>query len=304
MTDTVHTDLISVHDLSRSNILALLERALTLKTTPPGPILHGRVLGSCFFEPSTRTRLSVETAMQRLGGTVIGFADPTFTSQKKGETLSDTMRMIDGYADIIAIRHPLEGAARLASDVCAAPVVNAGDGANQHPTQTLIDLFTILEQFQTIDGLHITLVGDLKYGRTVHSLIHALRHFRVTITLVSPPELRLPEAERHMLIHSHIPFEETTAFHDALLHTNVLYMTRLQEERFADKSEFALLSKQLALTPAHLKKANTDLIILHPLPRITEIDPGVDVLPQARYFTQAKNGIPVRQAVITTLLHR
>lgn len=292
-------DVISIRDFSREDIEAVLREAQTLRPDPD--LLRGRVMASLFFEPSTRTQLSFATACERLGGRVIGFHSKEATSQAKGETLADTVRMVERYADVIVIRHPLEGSARLAADVASVPVINAGDGANQHPTQTLLDLFTIQRCLGRIDGLRIGLVGDLRYGRTVHSLAAALTRFEgVRLRLISPPTLRLPEAVKREL-DGVLPYTEQEELD--LRDLDVVYVTRIQRERFPDVEEYERVKGAYVITPRIVEEQlDKNAIILHPLPRVDEIDPGVDALPQAKYFEQAGNGVPVRMALLKLVL--
>ncbi len=291
-------DVISIREFSRTNIEAVIKTAKLAVSKPPR--LAGRVLGSLFFEPSTRTQLSFASAMQRSGGEVIGFSSPEGTSVRKGETLVDTVKMAEGYSDIIVIRHPLEGSARLAADVTGVPIINAGDGANQHPTQTLLDLFTIDKYHHRIDGLTIGLIGDLKYGRTVHSLMTALTNFDdVTLRLISPPNLKMPQTLLNEMKGKITYFEEEKLDITGL---DVAYMTRIQKERFPDIEEYEKVKGAYVLTKEVAQKLSDQAIIMHPLPRVDEIAPEVDQFPQAKYFDQAKNGIPVRMALLALLL--
>jgi aspartate carbamoyltransferase catalytic subunit len=258
-------------------------------------------MASLFFEPSTRTQLSFATAMERLGGSVIGFSGVEGTSIQKGESLYDTIKMVERYADVIVIRHPLEGSARFAADVAQIPVINAGDGANQHPTQTLLDLFTIRRFCGRLDGLSIGMVGDLKYGRTVHSLATALTHFEgVKLRLISPPLLRMPPRILEEELRGKIEFEETEELE--LSDLDVVYMTRIQRERFPDVEEYERVKGAYILDLEACRQLKPEAIILHPLPRVGEIDPEVDRLPQAKYFEQAASGVPVRMALLSLIL--
>lgn len=295
-------DIISIADLSRGDIGEVLSKAVELKKTPQPKLLAGHLMGSCFFEPSTRTRLSFEAAMQRLGGSVVGFPDPDVTSTKKGETLSDTMRIVGQYADALVIRHPMEGAARRAAEATDKPVINAGDGANQHPTQTLLDLFTIKETQKKLTGLHIALVGDLKYGRTVHSLALALRWFDPRLYFVAPDELQMPGYICDELKQAGVKFSFHTRMEDVIKSVDILYMTRIQEERFPDKLEYERVKHAFVLTTNMLGSVKRTMRILHPLPRVQEIHPDVDRTPHAYYFEQAENGLFVRQAVLGLVL--
>jgi aspartate carbamoyltransferase catalytic subunit len=290
--------LISIHDLSKEEILHILEHAKKLKNHPPKPSLSGKILATCFFEPSTRTRLSFESAMLRLGGNVIGFSDSTSTSVKKGESLSDTIRIIEGYCDLIVLRHPKEGAARLAQDLSSKPIINAGDGAHQHPSQTLLDLFTIQECQNKLDGIRIAFTGDLKHGRTVHSLALACALFNMRLYFLSPPSLSMPDEILFELKRKGVKFSFHKTLEEILDKIDILYMTRLQKERLTapetEKALFSLSPEMLQAAPAHLK-------ILHPLPRQEELPASVDALPFAHYFPQAQNGLFVRQALLLEL---
>ena len=263
-------------------------------------MLHGKILATLFFEPSTRTRLSFEAAMNKLGGTTIGFAEPKVAAIKKGENLADTIRVVENYADILVLRHPLEGAARLAAEFSDVPVINAGSGAEEHPTQALLDLYTILKEKGTIDGLNITLMGDLRYGRTVHSLAYALSLYDVNLTLVSPELLRM-RREVSDAIKQRINIVECSAVEDVLPETDVLYVTRIQEERFPDPAEYAKVSGTYKIDISTLEGAKEDLIIMHPLPRVDEIAHEVDDTPYARYFQQVWNGIVTRTALLALI---
>lgn len=300
------TDLISMDDLNLAEIENYLTLAAEIEAMPMREkrhLLSGHVMASLFFEPSTRTRLSFEAAMMRLGGGVIGFSEVETTSAAKGESFSDSMKTIESYCDAIVIRHPLEGAARLAARVCAIPVINAGDGANQHPTQTLLDLYTIRKQRGSFNGLRIALCGDLKYSRTVHSLVQALMKYDdVTFTLVSPETLMLPDYFRMHKGNGRSTFRVTTELEDALRDTDVLYMTRIQRERFPDPLDYEKVKDAYCLTAAMLRDASPDMRVLHPLPRVNEISPDVDALPQAGYFPQVTNGLYMRQAILLKLL--
>jgi aspartate carbamoyltransferase catalytic subunit len=299
-------DLISIDDLDLEDVLDYLDLAAKVEAIPDADksgLLAGKLLATLFFEPSTRTRLSFESAMARLGGRVVGFSETASSSTAKGETFSDTIRTVEQYVDIIAVRHPKEGTARLAAEIAAVPIINGGDGANQHPTQTLLDLYTLRKFFGKIAGLTIALVGDLKYSRTIHSLCRALLLFEgVRITLVSPESLRLPGYLMKAAAGTTTTFRETDSLPDALREADVVYMTRIQKERFPDvvdyekvKNAYVLDAKMLEDTPEHLK-------VLHPLPRVNEISPDVDATPHAGYFEQARNGVIMRQAIFLDLL--
>lgn len=295
--------LISMRDIGKEDILRILDESekmediLNKSESKEIQSLNGKILATLFYEPSTRTRLSFETAMKRLGGNVIGFTDIKNTSVTKGESLIDTIRVISGYSDIIVIRHPSEGAARLASEYSQVPVINAGDGSNQHPTQTLLDLYTIKREIGKIDGIKIAFIGDLKYGRTVHSLCYALSLFDdVEIHLISPEELRIPREIIEDLDGKVNIYESDNIYLDGV---DVAYMTRIQKERFPDLNEYQKVKGTYKLTKEHV--VDKDLIIMHPLPRVDEIDVEVDKLPQAKYFKQSFYGIPVRMAILKIL---
>lgn len=295
-------DIISLTDLRKEEIISILDYITVMKREEHPDLLRGKILGSCFFEPSTRTRLSFETAMQRLGGNVVGFSDFQTTSSTKGESLHDTMKMMELYADVIAIRHPLEGSAQLAADAVQIPVINAGDGANQHPTQTLQDLFSILETQGTLEGLHIALVGDLKHGRTVHSLAEALIPFKPRLYFISPPSLEMPKDICEYLRESGTKFSYHSSIDEIIHKLDILYMTRIQMERFAIKSDYDEVKNFAHLKAEHLANAKPNLKVLHPLPRVTEIASSVDGTPYAYYFQQAKNGLYTRQALLSLVL--
>lgn len=297
-----HRDVIAVNDFSKEDVCCILNHAKLFKHTSQPNLLSGVILGSCFFEPSTRTRLSFESAMHRLGGSVIGFSDSEMISTKKGESLSDTMRMIENYSDLIVIRHPLEGSAQHAADAVAIPVINAGDGSNQHPTQTLLDLFTIQEAHENIDGLHMAMVGDLRHGRTVHSLAHACTLFPMRLYFVAPPLLEMPKEICTMLREKGIKFSFHQTIEEVIEKVDVLYMTRIQEERFAHRWEYEQVKNAFVLKEKHLKNLKPNFTILHPLPRVDEIEPKIDHTPHARYYEQAKNGLYIRQALISLVL--
>jgi aspartate carbamoyltransferase catalytic subunit len=299
-------DIISIKDFSRVEINYILDYAKEMLPYASGEkhknILGGKVLSSLFFEPSTRTRLSFESAMNRLGGRVIGFSDPSGTSQKKGESLADTIRMADSYSDAIVIRHPQEGAARLAAEFANVPVLNAGDGAGQHPTQCLLDLFTILIEKKKIKKNKIILLGDLKYGRTVHSLAYALSLYGADLTFVSPESLKMPNEVVNECKELGIEPTYTHSLERAIKDADVLYVTRIQKERFPDAEEYNRVVGAYKIDNDLLKNGKEDLIVMHPLPRITEIDPEVDATPHAVYFKQAFNGVPVRMALLSLVM--
>jgi aspartate carbamoyltransferase catalytic subunit len=292
---------ISIADFGRDDILQVLARARAVENEPRRDLLGGKLMATLFFEPSTRTRLSFEAAMQKLGGRVIGFSDAGSTSAKKGESLADTIRMVEQYADVIVMRHPRDGAARLAGEVSRVPIINGGDGSNQHPSQTFLDLYTISKLFpELVDRsreLVVAFAGDLRYGRTVHSLLSALCHFRVRLLTIAPRGLEMPQQYLDEAAGVGIPVEPST-LPEAIRRCDVLYMTRLQEERFPDPLEFDHIKASYRITAEMLKDAPARMRVLHPLPRITEIARDVDSTPNAHYFPQAGNGIPVRQALL------
>jgi aspartate carbamoyltransferase catalytic subunit len=295
-------DIIHIADFTGKEILQLLDSAESLKRNPQPSLLKGKILGSCFFEPSTRTRLSFESAMIRLGGSVIGFNDASSTSVQKGETLQDSMKMLNHYADVAVIRHPLEGAAQLAADSIEIPVINAGDGANQHPTQTFLDLFSIRETQGRLEELAIAMVGDLKHGRTVHSLAQALIPFNCRLYFVSPNSLEMPATICDTLKENKVKFSFHRSIEEVLPLLDILYMTRIQEERFTDPKEYLSLKTSIAITLPLLERAKSTLKILHPLPRVSEIDRRIDDTPFAYYFDQAGNGLYTRQALLALTL--
>lgn len=295
--------LITLANLSKEKILYLLEMAKQFEQHPNRRLLEGKVVATLFFEPSTRTRLSFETAANRLGARVIGFADPKVTSGTKGESLKDTIKMVANYADVIVMRHYLEGAARYASEVTDVPIINAGDGSNQHPSQTMLDLYSILKTQGRLEGLNIFLVGDLKYGRTVHSLLTAMRHFNPTFHFIAPKELEMPEEYKLYCKENGIRYTESRDFNeDVIANADILYMTRVQKERFTDLMEYERVKNTYILTARMLGKAKDNMRILHPLPRINEICADVDDDPHAYYFQQAKNGLYAREALISDVL--
>ncbi|MBQ1611530.1 MAG: aspartate carbamoyltransferase [Muribaculaceae bacterium] len=295
--------LISISDLSKDEIMAMLKRAAEFEKNPNCNILEGKVVGSLFFEPSTRTRLSFETAVNRLGGRVIGFSDARTSSQAKGETLKDTIMMVSNYADLIVMRHYLEGAARYASELSAVPIINAGDGANQHPTQTMLDLYSIYKTQGTLENLTITMVGDLKYGRTVHSLLEAMRFWNPKFNFVACEELKMPAKYKKFCEENGIEYRESVDFSQEIINeTDILYMTRVQRERFTDLMEYERTKNLYTLHNAMLANSKPNLRVLHPLPRVTEISQDVDDNPKAYYFQQAKNGLYARQAIICRAL--
>lgn len=295
--------LVTIAEHSKEKIMYLLEMAKLFEEHPNRKILDGRVVATLFFEPSTRTRLSFETAANRLGARVIGFTDPKVTSSSKGETLKDTIMMVSNYADIIVMRHYLEGAARYASEVAPVPIINAGDGANQHPSQTMLDLYSIYKTQGTLENLNIYLVGDLKYGRTVHSLLMAMRHFNPTFHFIAPEELKMPEEYKAYCRAQGIRYEEHTEFDEqTIAEADILYMTRVQRERFTDLMEYERVKDVYILKNSMLANTRPNLRILHPLPRVNEIAYDVDNNEKAYYFQQAHNGLFARQALICDCL--
>jgi len=297
-------DLISITDYSKEEYLKIMDLAAFFEKEPNQELLKGKVVATLFFEPSTRTRLSFETAISRLGGRIIGFAEPGSSSVSKGETLHDTIRMVSNYADLIVIRHPLEGAARYAAEVASVPVINAGDGANQHPTQTLLDLYSILKTQGTLDNLNIFLVGDLKYGRTVHSLLMAMSEFENPVfNFIAPDELQMPEEYKIFLREKGIKFFEHREFTNIVSVADIIYMTRVQKERFADPIEYEKVKNVYILREKMLENTKPNMRVLHPLPRINEIHPDVDKSQKAYYFEQARNGVFTREAIIAYTLN-
>ncbi len=296
-------DFVSIEGLSREKILYLIDMAKEFERHPNRELLKGKVVATLFYEPSTRTRLSFETAANRLGARVIGFTDAKVSSVSKGETLKDTILMVSNYADVIAMRHYIEGAAQYASEVAPVPIINAGDGAHQHPSQCMLDLYSIYKTQGTLENLNIYLVGDLKYGRTVHSLIMARRHFNPTFHFIAPKELAMP-AEYKIYCREHgISFQEHTAFNDKIIaDADIIYMTRVQKERFSDLMEYERVKNVYILHNNMLANARENMRILHPLPRVNEIDYDVDENPHAYYIQQAKNGLYARQAIFAYCL--
>ena len=295
--------LVSIHDFTKEDILRIMELAADFEANPNQRLLYGKVVASLFFEPSTRTRLSFESAINRLGARVIGFSDMNNTSVTKGETLHDTIRVISNYCDMIVMRHPVEGASRYASEVSRVPVVNAGDGANQHPSQTLLDLYSILKTQGRLDNINIMMVGDLKYGRTVHSLLMAMRHFNPTFHFIAPDELKMPEEYKIYCREHDIKYVEHTDFNeDTIAEADILYMTRVQRERFTDLMEYERVKNVYILRNKMLEHTRPNLRILHPLPRVNEIAYDVDDNPKAYYFQQAQNGLYAREAILCDVL--
>ena len=296
-------DIISIEDFSREEINYILDKSTKMEqiASKSSDLLNGKILATLFFEPSTRTRLSFEAAMLKLGGSTIGFAEMESASVKKGENLADTIRTVENYADVIALRHPLDGAAKLAAEYSKVPIINGGSGSEEHPTQALLDLHTIRKEKGRIDKLKIALVGDLRYGRTVHSLAYALSMYDVELHLVSPEPLRM---RREVLrsVQNKIPVVETSNLEKTIPQVDVLYVTRIQRERFPDPAEYAKVRGAYKIDLNTLSNAKKDMIILHPLPRLDEIAPEVDATPQARYFQQVRSGIAVRMALLALVL--
>ncbi len=294
--------LVSITDFSKNDYLKILDIALEFEKNPEPTILKNNVIATLFFEPSTRTRLSFESAITRMGGRYIGFSDTKTTSIAKGESFKDTIRTISNYCDMIVMRHPLDGSARYASEVALVPVINAGDGTNQHPTQTLLDLYSIKKTQNTLDNLTVFMVGDLKYGRTVHSLLMALSEFNTNFYFISPEELKMPQEYKLHLDNRGLQYKEQTDLSEDLEKADIIYMTRVQQERFTDPMEYEKTKNAYVLRNHMLTNSKPNLRILHPLPRVNEISTDVDENPKAYYFTQALNGVYIRQAIISLIL--
>jgi aspartate carbamoyltransferase catalytic subunit len=295
-------NLISITDFTKEEYIKILNSAEDFEKQPVQNIAHGKVVATLFFEPSTRTRLSFESAANRMGAKVIGFSDAASSSTSKGESLSDTIKTVSCYADIIVMRHPLEGAARLASEVASVPIINAGDGANQHPTQCMLDLYSIRKTQDKLDNLNIALVGDLKYGRTVHSLVEAMCNFNTTFHLIAPDSLKLPSSVKIHIKEKNLKYYQYKEIQDAITKVDILYMTRVQRERFLDIQDYEKVKNTYILDQSMLENCKPNLKILHPLPRVNEIHTNVDSTKQAYYFQQAQNGVYVRQALIAAIL--
>ncbi len=293
--------LISINDFSKEEQLEILRAAKEFEKNPRQRILEDKVIASLFFEPSTRTRLSFESAVMQLGGKIIGFSDTSSTSVKKGESLKDTILTVNNYCDLIIMRHPNGGSARFASEIASVPVVNAGDGTNQHPTQTLLDLYTILQTQNTLDNLKICFVGDLKYGRTVHSLTQALSNYNTKFYFVAPEILKIPTEIKLELDQKKVDYEELLDFEEVINEVDIIYMTRVQKERFSDPIEYERVKDAYVLCNSMLKNTKDNLKVMHPLPRVNEINEDVDLNPKAYYFQQALNGVYVRQAIISLI---
>ena len=294
--------LISINDYSKEEIIRVLDLAAEFELNPTQELLRDKVIATLFFEPSTRTRLSFESAVNRLGGKIIGFTDSSSSSSTKGESLKDTIKTVSNYSDLIIMRHPIEGSARYASEVGMVPIINAGDGANQHPTQTLLDLYSIRKTQGTLDDLNLFIVGDLKYGRTVHSLLMAMAHFNATFYFISPKELRMPAEYKMYLDQMNLKYYEQTDFREIVGKADIIYMTRVQKERFSDPIEYEKTKNAYVLNNSMLKDTKSNLKILHPLPRVNEISTDVDDNEKAYYFTQALNGVYTRQSIISLIL--
>lgn len=296
-------DVISIKDFSRSDIDELMAKTDSMEALAKtgSDMLHGKLMGTLFYEPSTRTRLSFESAMMRLGGGALGFAESKVASVEKGENLADTVRTVENYTDILVIRHPLEGAARLAADFASIPVINAGSGAQEHPTQALLDLYTIRRELGSIDGAAIALAGDLRYGRTVHSLAYALSLYKVKLYLVSPDLLRM-RPEIVLDIRDRIPVAEASEMEPLLPKLDVLYMTRIQKERFGDPAEYEKVKGSYQLAANHLRNVKEKMIVMHPLPRVDEISFEIDEMKHAKYFKQMWYGLLTRMALLASVL--
>jgi aspartate carbamoyltransferase catalytic subunit len=294
--------LVSIDDYTKEEYLEILRVAAEFEKEPVQNILKGKVVATLFFEPSTRTRLSFESAVNRLGGRIIGFTDSASSSVKKGESLKDTILTVSNYSDLIVMRHPLEGSARYASEVATVPIINAGDGANQHPTQCMLDLYSIQKTQGTLENLKISLVGDLKYGRTVHSLLMAMSNFNPTFNFIAPDELKMPDEYKQFLTDKGIKFEEHSELAENIKDSDIVYMTRVQRERFADPLEYEKVKNVYILKNKMLDETKDNLRILHPLPRVNEISNDVDENSKAYYFQQALNGVFARQAIMAKIL--
>jgi aspartate carbamoyltransferase catalytic subunit len=294
--------LVSIDDYTKEDYLRILDKAAYFEANPVQNILTGKVVATLFFEPSTRTRLSFESAVNKLGGKIIGFTDASSSSVQKGESLKDTIKTVANYSDLIVMRHPIEGSARYASEVSKVPVVNAGDGANQHPTQTLLDMYSIRKTQGKLEDLNIFLVGDLKYGRTVHSLLMAMSHFNPTFNFISPESLKMPKEYKLFLEKKGIKYYEHEDFTEYIKEADIVYMTRVQKERFSDPIEYEKVKDVYILRNEMLEGTKDNLRVLHPLPRVNEINVDVDNNPKAYYFDQALNGVYTRQAIISSIL--
>ena len=294
--------LVSIDDFSTVEILRILDLAEEFEKTPSQPLLAGKVIATLFFESSTRTRLSFESAINKLGGKIIGFSDASNSSISKGESLNDTIKTVSNYCDLIVMRHHIEGSARFASEIAGVPVINAGDGANQHPTQTLLDLYSIRKTQGKLENLNIFMVGDLKYGRTVHSLVMAMSRWNATFNFISPDELKIPHEFKLYLDNLGLKYYEHSDFTDIISKADIIYMTRVQRERFSDPIEYEKVKNVYVLKESMLKDTKENMKILHPLPRVNEIAREIDSNPKAYYFEQALNGVYTRQAILCYLL--
>lgn len=294
--------LVSISDYSKEEYLKILSLAAEFEKNPVQDILKGFVVATLFFEPSTRTRLSFESAVNRLGGKILGFSDSSTSSATKGETLRDTILTVSNYCDLIVMRHPVEGGARFASEISPVPIVNAGDGANQHPSQTLLDMYSIKKTQGRLDNLNIFMIGDLKYGRTVHSLLMALSQFNATFYFISPDELKMPDEYKIYLDNLGLKYYEFKEFTDIVDQADIIYMTRVQKERFSDPIEYERTKNAYVLRAKMLEKSRPNMKVLHPLPRVNEVHLDVDKHPSAYYFEQAQNGVYTRQAIISSIL--
>ena len=295
--------LVSIDDFSTEEIISTLDLAEQFEKEPVQKLLEGKVIATLFFEPSTRTRLSFESAINKLGGKIVGFTDASSSSVTKGESLHDTIRMVSSYSDLIVMRHPIEGSARYASEVASVPVINAGDGANQHPTQTMLDLYSIRKTQGTLDNLNIFMVGDLKYGRTVHSLMMAMSRWNTVFNFIAPEELKMPDEFKLYLDNLGLKYYEHWDFSNISSKADIIYMTRVQKERFSDPIDYEKVKNIYVLRNSMLEDTKPTMRILHPLPRVNEISPDVDSNPKAYYFEQALNGVFTRQAIICKLLN-
>lgn len=294
--------LVSINDLSTSELVQVLDLAERFEQNPSQRVLDGKIVATLFFEPSTRTRLSFESAVNRLGGRVIGFSEASSSSVSKGESLKDTILTVSNYSDLIVMRHPIEGSARWAAEVSPVPIVNAGDGANQHPTQTMLDLYSIRKTQGTLENQKIVMVGDLKYGRTVHSLLQAMARFNASFVFISPKELQMPVELKQYLSDRGLRYEEHTELAENIKDADIVYMTRVQRERFSDPMEYERVKNAYVLRRHMLEGTKPNMRVLHPLPRVNEIHVDVDDSPKAYYFQQAKNGVYARMAIMTSIL--
>lgn len=294
--------LVSINDLSKEEIFKVLDLAEEFEKNPSQKIMDGKVVATLFFEPSTRTRLSFESAVNRLGGRIIGFSEASSTSVSKGESLKDTILTVANYSDLIVMRHPVEGSARFASEVSPVPIINAGDGANQHPTQTMLDLYSIRKTQGTLNNQKIVMVGDLKYGRTVHSLLMAMSQFNASFVFIAPKELQMPQEYKLFLKESGLKYEEHTDLAENIKDADIVYMTRVQKERFSDPMDYEKVKNAYILRNHMLEGTKENMRVLHPLPRVNEINIDVDDSNKAYYFTQALNGVYARMAIMASIL--